>query len=113
MQTREETPFRFVYVTTPSKDVALAIGRTVVGARLAACANVLDGMTSIYWWDQKLNEDSEAVLILKTSADKLSELMQAIKAAHPYECPCIVALPIADGNPDYLKWLQQETTRTP
>jgi periplasmic divalent cation tolerance protein len=105
-----DTGFRFVYVTAPSQDVALTLGRSAVTARLAACANVLGGMTSVYWWDQKLNEDSEAVLILKTRGDKLSELMRHLKAEHPYDCPCIVALPIVDGNPEYLSWLRQETT---
>jgi periplasmic divalent cation tolerance protein len=109
MQTPPETSFRFVYVTAPNREVALTLGRMAVNARLAACANVLDGMTSIYWWQGKLNEDAESVLILKSREDKLTELMQAIREQHPYECPCIVALPIVTGNPDYLKWLQQET----
>lgn len=108
--TASDTGFRFVYVTAPSREVALTLGRSAVTARLAACANVLDGMTSVYWWDQKLNEDSEAVLILKTRDDKLSELMQHLEDEHPYDCPCIVALPIVAGNPDYLSWLQRETT---
>ncbi|HEX2880818.1 MAG TPA: divalent-cation tolerance protein CutA [Polyangiaceae bacterium] len=109
MQTPPATPFRFVYVSAPSREVALTLGRMAVNARLAACANVLDGMISIYWWDEKLNEDAESVLILKTREDKLAELMQALKAQHPYDCPCIVALPIVAGNPDYLNWLQRET----
>jgi periplasmic divalent cation tolerance protein len=109
VQTSPETEFRFVYVTAPTREVALSLGRLVVSTRLAACANVLDGMTSVYWWDQKLNEDSESVLIIKTRRDKLEALMQAIEAAHPYECPCIVVLPIVAGNPAYLSWLRQET----
>jgi periplasmic divalent cation tolerance protein len=110
MQTPPATPFRFVYVTAPNREVALTLGRSVVGTHLAACANVLDGMASIYWWEGKLNEDAESVLILKTREDKLAELMQALKAQHPYDCPCIVALPIVAGNPDYLSWLQRETS---
>jgi len=110
MDAMNETPFRSVYVTTPNKQVALDIGRSVVEARLAACANVIDGMTSIYRWEGRLNEDSEAVLILKTHEDRVSALIDAIKTAHPYDCPCIVALPIVDGYPDYLQWLRAETT---
>ncbi|HTM46478.1 MAG TPA: divalent-cation tolerance protein CutA [Polyangiaceae bacterium] len=103
------TPFRLVYVTTPSPEVALNIGRSVVNRHLAACANVLPGMTSVYWWQGQLNQDSEVVLILKTHEDRLAELTTAIKAAHPSDTPCIVALPIISGNEEYLSWLRTET----
>lgn len=108
-----DTEFRFVYVTAPSREVALKIARGVVDKRLAACANVLSGMTSVYWWNGKLNEDSEVVLVLKTHASRLPALTDAIKAHHPYDCPCIVAWPITAGNPDYLQWLAQETGVSP
>ena len=103
----------FCYVTAPSREEALAIGRTVVTERLAACANVLDGMASVYWWRGTLEQAREAVLILKTRAELLERLCARIKALHSYECPCVVALPIAAGNPDYLDWIAAETAPPP
>lgn len=97
------------YVTAPSREIALAIGRTIVAERLAACANVIDSAASVYWWQGTLEEASEAVLILKTRAELLERLTARVKALHPYECPCVVALPIAGGNPEYLDWIAGET----
>lgn len=98
-----------VYVTASSIDEAMSIGRAVVSERLAACANALDGMRSVYWWQGALAEDAEAVLILKTSECCLPALIERIRALHSYETPCITAWPIATGNPDYLAWIAAET----
>jgi periplasmic divalent cation tolerance protein len=97
------------YATAGSRDEALAIGRTVVQERLAACANVLGGATSIYWWQGALEQAGEAVLILKTRAELVERLTARVKELHSYECPCVVALPIAAGNPAYLDWIARET----
>jgi periplasmic divalent cation tolerance protein len=99
----------FVYVTASSRQEALSIGRAVVSERLAACANVLDGMTSVYWWEQRLQENSEASLILKTRSDLIERLTARIRELHSYACPCVVAMPITSGNPAYLDWIGQET----
>ena len=98
-----------VYVTAESVDDALAIGRVMVETRLAACANVIDGMRSVYWWQGAVEESGEAVLILKTDRAKLDSLVERIRSVHDYDCPCIVALPIVGGNPDYLAWIAEET----
>jgi periplasmic divalent cation tolerance protein len=98
------------YVTAPSREAALAIGRTVVAERLAAGANVIDGVASVYWWRGRLEEAAEAVLILKARAELIEPLTARIKHLHPYECPCVVALPIAGGNRDYLDWIAAETS---
>jgi periplasmic divalent cation tolerance protein len=99
----------FCYFTTGSREEALAIGRAVVGERLAACANVLDGMTSIYWWQGALEQAGEAVLILKTRAELVERLTARIRELHSYDCPCVVALPIDAGHPGYLDWIARET----
>jgi periplasmic divalent cation tolerance protein len=83
----------------------------VVEERLAACANVLDGMTSVYWWQGTLEQAREAVLILKTRAELIERLSARIKELHPYACPCVVALPIAAGNAAYLGWIADETAQ--
>ena len=100
---------RMLYITAGSRDEAKKIGRALVEARLAACANVIDGMESVYWWQGKLTEDREAVLIVKTRADLVAAVTARVKALHSYAVPCVVALPILDGNPDYLDWLAAET----
>ena len=99
----------FVYVTARDAAKAKRIGRTVVAERLAACANVLDGMSSVYWWQGKIEEATEAVLILKTTTKRFEELMARIKALHSYETPAIVAWPIAAGSAEYLDWIGDET----
>jgi len=99
----------FVYVTAPSGEEAKRIGREVVAERLAACANIVEGMTSIFQWHGKTYEDPEAILILKTMEDRLEALVARIRSLHSYECPCIVALPIAGGNRTYLEWVATET----
>lgn len=97
------------YVTAPSRDAAVAMGRVVVEERLAAGANVIGGVTSVYWWQGALEEASEAVLILKTRAELIERLTARIKELHAYDCPGVVALPIAAGNRDYLEWIAAET----
>ena len=99
----------FVYVTAVDATEAELIARTVVGERLAACANLLGAIKSIYWWNGEVCEGEEVALVLKTSAERKSGLIDRIKQLHSYDCPCIVCLPIADGNPDFLNWVGQET----
>jgi periplasmic divalent cation tolerance protein len=102
-------PAMFVYVTASSREEALNIGRTLVGERLAACANIFDGVSSIYWWQGRLIEEGEVSLILKSTSDLIPALITRVKQLHSYDCPCVVALPIAQGNPDYLDWIDKET----
>ena len=96
---------RLIYITTRSKDEACAIGRYLVTARLAACANVFDGITSIYMWEDRLQDERESVLIAKTTEDKVPAVIEAVKARHSYDCPCIVSLPVDGGNSAFLDWV--------
>jgi periplasmic divalent cation tolerance protein len=99
----------FIYVTAGSVEEAERIGRALVAERLAACANILPGMRSIYWWDGKMEEASEAVLVLKSVHKNLEALTARVKALHSYAVPCVVALPIEAGNEDYLRWIATES----
>ena len=101
--------FRFLYITTAKVEEARKIGSALVEARLAACANILSGMESIYWWRGEIVQDRETVLIVKTRAELVDKVIERVKEMHSYACPCIVALPILDGNPAYLSWLEAET----
>jgi periplasmic divalent cation tolerance protein len=99
-----------IYVTAGSRDEALKVGRGLVAARLAACANVLDGATSIYWWQGTLQQEGEAVLVAKTRTELVPAVIAKVRELHSYSCPCVVALPITDGNPAFLEWITAETT---
>jgi periplasmic divalent cation tolerance protein len=98
-----------VYVTAAGRAQAESIGRTLVEERLAACANVLDGLTSIYRWEGAIQHDAEALLILKTRAALLGPVEARVRELHPYELPCVVAWPIAGGSAAYLDWIAAET----
>lgn len=100
---------KLIYMTTPSRAEAEHIAEKVVTERVAACANIFDGVRSLFYWDGKLCREKEAVLILKTTEEKLAALMKRAKELHSYECPCIVSLPIESGNPDFLKWISDST----
>lgn len=97
------------YITAGSRDEALAIGRTLVEERLAACANLLDGMTSIYRWEGAVEEATEAVLLAKTRRGLFDRLVARVRELHSYDIPCVVELPVGRGNPAYLEWLRAET----
>ena len=98
-----------VYITAKDRDEALAIGRALVQERLVACANVIDGVTSLYWWNDGVQSDSEAVLISKTRSENVDRVITRVKELHSYECPCVVSWPITKGSPEYLDWLAQES----
>ncbi|WP_243358769.1 divalent-cation tolerance protein CutA [Fundidesulfovibrio terrae] len=99
----------FVYVTARDRAEALAIGRTLVQERLVACANVLDGVRSLYWWDGAVQEEDEALFVAKTRSELVDAVVARVKELHSYEVPCVVALPVAAGNPDFLDWISAET----
>jgi periplasmic divalent cation tolerance protein len=97
-----------VYMTAGNREEARAIARALVEAKLAACVNIIDGMQSIYVWDGVVQDDRETVLIAKTVAGRVPQLVEKVKALHSYDCPCIVSLPVAGGNPDFLQWIAGE-----
>ena len=101
--------YSLIYSTASSNEEAYAIGSKLVEGRLAACVNILDGMRSIYRWDNAIQEGSEVVLIAKTKTSLVPELITTIQNLHSYECPAIVAVPITAGSADYLAWIEKET----
>ena len=98
-----------VYITAGDKTEALRIGRALVAERLVACANILGESTSLYWWDDKVNEEPETVLIAKTQQSLVDAVIARVKELHSYDCPCVVSWPITSANPDYLDWIAHET----
>lgn len=100
-----------VLVTTASYEEAEKIGRIIVESRLAACANVLNGMRSIFRWDNKINVENECLMIIKTTLQRYSELEAVIRQHHSYSVPEIIALPVVAGSAPYLNWIRSETSK--
>jgi len=100
-----------VYVPCPDEACARELGRMLVERRLAACANILPRMTSIYRWEGAIQEDKEALLLAKTVEEKLPALVEAVRDRHPYRLPGVVAYPAAGGLGAYLDWVAEETDR--
>jgi periplasmic divalent cation tolerance protein len=98
-----------VLVTTPSPDRAAEIARAVVEERLAACGNVVPGLRSIYRWEGKVQDEPEALLVLKTTRARFEALRDRVLALHPYEVPEVIALPVEAGSARYLAWIAAET----
>jgi periplasmic divalent cation tolerance protein len=97
-------------ITCASLEEALRIAEALVEERLAACANILPGVRSIYRWQGRVERAEEVELTLKTRRPLVPELTRRVQALHSYECPCIIALPIEGGNAAYLDWIKSETS---
>ncbi|MFT7579919.1 MAG: periplasmic divalent cation tolerance protein [Myxococcota bacterium] len=95
---------RVVLVTCPSKD-ANRIARTVLEERLVACVNVVSGVKSLYWWKDKLQEDKETLLVLKTPANCYASLEQRLTEIHPYDVPEVLSMDVAEGLDTYMSWV--------
>ncbi|MGO9056180.1 MAG: divalent-cation tolerance protein CutA [Candidatus Binataceae bacterium] len=101
---------RVVFVTAPDEDRAVKLGRALVEERLAACANLVGPIRSIYRWKDKIEDAAEHLLIIKTRASLYSALEKRVKELHPYEVPEIIAINIESGLPQYLSWIHESTT---
>ena len=101
-----------VYMTAGSLEEAKNIGQILVEKNLAACVNLLENMTSIYKWEDKLEESQEVVIIAKTRKSLMPKLIETVNSLHSYDCVCILQLPIQGGNSDFLNWIQSETADT-
>ena len=98
---------RLILVTAPEKE-APELARTLLEERLIACANLLPGVQSLYWWEGKIDAGSETLLILKCPARNVKRLMHRVKELHSYSTPEILALHVAQAHPLYAAWVMQE-----
>lgn len=98
-----------VYVTVPDQATGESIASSLVERHLAACVNIVPGLTSVYWWDGKVNKDPELMLIIKTQARLLDTLTTEVKKLHPYDECEVIALPIVGGSRSYLNWVKEST----
>jgi periplasmic divalent cation tolerance protein len=99
-----------VLITAASREEADDIARSLVEDRLAACVNIVPQVRSLFWWENKLSEEEEVLLIVKTRRSKFGALVIRVKALHSYSVPEIIALPIVEGSASYLQWIDESTS---
>ena len=98
----------FIYMTVGNKEEARKIGKELVTSRLAACVNILENMNSLYMWDEEIQDDTEVVMIAKTTEERIPQLVEKVNSLHSYDCPCIVSLPVVNGHQPFLDWIARE-----
>jgi len=99
-----------IIITVPSKQVGEKIAEVLLEQKVAACVNIIPGISSIYFWKGSINRDEESLLIVKSRAELFEEyLLPIVQAIHPYEVPEIIALPVLMGLPGYLDWIKEVT----
>ncbi len=106
--TAQPTDVVTVIMTAPNAETAERLGRTLVSERLAACANVVPKIVSMYWWDGELQRDEEAMVILKTVQQRAQALEARAVELHPYAVPEVLVLAVSGGHEPYLAWVGDE-----
>ena len=104
----EESTYLAIFITIDTAEEAHQIAEVLVKQRKAACVNIVPGVSSLFWWQDKLDSAGECLLVAKTKASQLDELVNLVKEIHSYDIPEIIALPIVGGNQDYLEWISKE-----
>jgi periplasmic divalent cation tolerance protein len=105
-------PQRIALTTCGSPEEGARLAQELVSRRLAACVNVVPGIRSFYWWENRVQEDNEVLLVIKTRVELLPQLEAALSELHSYEVPEFVVLEIADGSDAYLDWINANLNRT-
>jgi periplasmic divalent cation tolerance protein len=98
-----------IFVTAKDEQEANKIAEGLVQSKLIACANIVGGIKSVFWWEGKVDRAQECLLILKSRKALFSRIVKMVKSLHSYDTPEIIALPIVGGNKDYLKWIAEST----
>ena len=98
-----------VLITAASDSEAAKIAQALVEEHLAACANIVPGVRSLFFWDGKTQDERETLLICKSRSALMSKIIQRVRSLHSYSVPEIIALPIIAGSPDYLEWVRETT----
>ena len=101
------THCRLMLCTCPDRETGQRLAESLVEERLAACVNLVPGLTSVYRWEGRVQQDSEVLLLIKTVEARVEPLSERLRQLHPYEVPEIIALPIASGLTDYLNWVSE------
>ena len=104
----ESSPYIVLFITTATAEEAQRISRVLLEQKKVACVNIVPRVNSLFLWQGKLDSAEESLLIVKTKASLLSEIVPLVKEIHSYDIPELIALPIIGGNQDYLDWIQKE-----
>ena len=104
----EEFSYIVLFITASNGEEAHRIAEVLLNQRKVACVNIVPRVSSLFWWQDKLDLAEESLLVVKTKASLLPEIINLVKGVHSYEVPEIIALPIVGGNQDYLEWLDKE-----
>ena len=105
-----EAPYIVLLITTSAGEEAQKISRLLLEQSKAACVNIISEVDSLFWWNDKLDSACESLLIVKTKASLLPEIIDLVKGVHSYTVPEIIALPIVGGNQDYLEWIDKSVS---
>lgn len=97
------------FCTCPEASTAERIARALVDERLAACVNIVPGLRSVYRWQGRVEAADEVLLLIKTTPDRCQQLQERLRELHPYELPELIAVEVAAGLPDYLRWVADQT----
>ena len=97
--------YSVIFITTKDMSEAEKISKALVSKKLVACVNIVKGIKSFFWWEGKVDEANEVLLILKTKRSYFEKIEKAVKLLHSYDVPEIIALPIIEGSKDYLRWV--------
>eukprot|EP01026_Neomeris_dumetosa_P065766 TRINITY_DN6324_c0_g1_i10.p1 TRINITY_DN6324_c0_g1~~TRINITY_DN6324_c0_g1_i10.p1 ORF type:complete len:189 (+),score=9.46 TRINITY_DN6324_c0_g1_i10:95-661(+) len=108
-QQQQPTGVIAVYVTVPDMETGKKIASKLVETKLAACVNIIPGLTSVYWWDNKVNEDPELLLMIKSQKNLLENLTKQVQKLHPYDECEVIATDIVGGSQTYLNWVIDST----
>ena len=100
---------RVCLMTCPNPETARSVARQLLERRLVACVNLVPQVTSLYWWEGQIQEDSEVLLVAKTVAERVEELTALLPSLHPYQVPELVVLSVEGGLPAYLNWILEST----
>ena len=104
-----DTSAIIIFITASSEEEAGNIAKTLVTEKLVACVNIMPEIRSTYWWEGKVCQEDEVMLIAKTTSALFPAVMNRVKLLHSYEVPEIISFPIAEGLPDYLRWIKEVT----
>ena len=106
------SPVKVVFITTPGGEVAENLARALVTEQIVACVNRIRNVQSCYMWEGELCDEPEELLIIKTIEDNLDRLKARVTELHPYDMPELLVLPVEDGFPGYLQWVQDTCRQT-
>ena len=106
-----EEKYIVVLVTAADDDEARLIAKVLLEQKKAACVNIMSGIVSLFWWQDKIDQASESLLVIKTGRSLLDEVVALVKEMHSYENPEIIALPVVGGSSRYLDWIDKEVRK--